>query len=100
MSRNRRYTLLGLVLFTGAMLTGCTSAAPLTTLAGGGSGWIEFQSISLPETQLLSLTKEGKPTVIGGELRLPQGSPARVPAVVIIPRAGEGRSMSSGGVTS
>jgi len=66
------------------MLTGRVSAAPLTTLAEGNIGTIAFQSLTLPATQLLTLSTDGTPTVVSGELKLPRDGTDRVPAVILV----------------
>jgi dienelactone hydrolase len=58
--------------------------APLASLAGGETGRIVFESLTLPEAKLLTVSKEGAPALIWGELRLPHGGPDRVPAVILV----------------
>src|SRR5262245_34471976 len=47
-----------------------------------------FQSLTLTDQQFLTGDKNGLPVTITGELRLPQGTTGRVPAVIILHGAG------------
>lgn len=74
--------LLSLLLLS-MVLAGCASATPLTSLAGGNTGQIAFQSITLPGTEII-LSKEGKPAVAWGTLNFPSAQADRVPAVILV----------------
>jgi dienelactone hydrolase len=62
-----------------------TIAAPLrTTLAGGETGKISFQTETLNENQFLTGADKGAPAVISGELSLPREGAGRLPAVILL----------------
>jgi dienelactone hydrolase len=55
-------------------------AAPLTE---NDKGKISVQSLTLPENRFITLTREGEPATIWGELSFPAEGPAPFPAVVL-----------------
>jgi len=63
------------------------AAQPNTDLAGRVE-LRSFQSLTLTDQQFLTGDKNGLPVTITGELRLPQGTTERVPAVIILHGAG------------
>ncbi len=76
---------LGLV----ALLLAATSVTAfasesLKTLAGGEKGKIKFESLTLPDTQYLTVNKAGNPTVVWGYLKFPRKKARRVPAVILV----------------
>ena len=79
---------LTLLVLPGLMLHGC--GKPVTTMAHGPKGTVEFQTLTLSANDFWSGLKTGQPVTISGELMLPKGE-GRVPAVVL--------SHGSGGVT-
>lgn len=67
---------------------GCPATVPPTSLAGGDTGSIAIQSLTLPMTERLTLTTEGIPTVVWGDLRLPREGTGPLPAVILLHGAG------------
>ena len=64
----------------------CLLAPPMARLAAGQTARIEIHSIetmTLTDQQFLTGVKNGKPAMIGGELRLPPGT-ERFPAVILL----------------
>jgi dienelactone hydrolase len=57
---------------------------PLTTLSGGGTGRIGFETATPTTTQFLTGAKDGKRAVIWGDLGLPPTGAGRVPAVIFV----------------
>jgi dienelactone hydrolase len=47
-----------------------------------------FETLTLTDRRFLTGDKDGKPTTIAGELRLPQGASGRLPAVVLLHGSG------------
>jgi dienelactone hydrolase len=64
---------------------------PVTDMANGPKGTVEFQTLTLSATDFWSGVKTGKPVTISGELMLPKGD-ARAPAIIL--------SHGAGGVTA
>lgn len=58
------------------------AAKPVTTLADGRTGTIEFQTLTLSAEQFAAAWKEGPPVVISGDLTLPRGD-GRFPALIL-----------------
>lgn len=78
-------TVVGLIL---AGVAGCTTAPPVTTLAGGNTGTIRYESQTLTIRQFLQGSARGTPAIISGDLQLPSDATGRVPAIVIVHGAG------------
>ena len=66
--------LLGLVLHA--------SGKPVTTMAHGPKGEVEFQTLTLSASDFWNGVKTGPPVTISGDLMLPKGD-GRVPVVVL-----------------
>jgi len=60
------------------------AATPVTTLAGGQTGRIHFQAVTLDEKQFLTGAKGGTSAIISGELSLPSQGAGQLPAVVLV----------------
>ena len=60
------------------------AATPVATLAGGQTGRIHFQTVTLDEKQFLTGAKEGTSVIISGELSLPGQGAGQLPAVVLV----------------
>src|SRR5205809_4683062 len=58
------------------------AAKPVTTMAHGPKGDVEFQTLTLSASDFWGGVKSGQPATISGELFLPKGD-GRVPAVVL-----------------
>jgi len=74
------------VILTLPLLTGCATAVqgpPAETLADGRTGTIAFRTMTLTPGQALRGGR-GDNAVITGELALPPGAAARLPAVVLM----------------
>ena len=72
------------------LLAMCVSAPPMVRLAAAQAARIEIHSIetmTLTDQQFLTGDKNGKPAIIGGELRLPPGT-GRFPAVILVHGSG------------
>jgi hypothetical protein len=59
-----------------------TWGKPVTGMADGPKGKIEFQTLTLSAKEFWSGVKSGTPVVISGDLTLPRGD-GRVPAIVM-----------------
>src|SRR5262249_58996238 len=69
-------------------MAGCSSIA-----SGQGIGRLEIHaipSVTVSNQQFLTGNQYGKPVIIGGELRLPQGTAQNYPAVILIHGSGGG----------
>jgi dienelactone hydrolase len=83
MTRNR-------TMFLAFLVVAYFSAPPMARLAAAQTARIEihsFESVTLTDQQFLTGAKNGKPAVIGGELRLPPGD-GRFPAVIFVHGSG------------
>lgn len=69
----------------GLQVAGCATAPPVKSLAGGETGTIYFESLTLTGAEFLNGVRQGKPAIISGVLRLPKGTPQPVPVVVQVP---------------
>ena len=58
------------------------SGKPVTTMAHGPKGTVEFQTLTLSARDVWNGVKTGQPVTISGELMLPTGD-GRVPAIVL-----------------
>src|SRR2546426_1817361 len=79
---------LTLVVLLGLVLR--ASGKPVTTMAHGPKGTVEFQTLTLSASDFWNGVKTGQPVTISGELMLPKGD-GRMPAAVL--------SHGGGGVT-
>ena len=70
-----------LVIVPGALVFHA-SGKPLTTMAHGPKGNVEFETLTLSASDFWNGVKAGRPVTISGELLLPKGE-GRVPAVVL-----------------
>lgn len=73
--------------------TCAAGASLLSTLlafgcATGDTSKISIATLTLPETQLVTLSREGAPAVVSGTLSLPRGSAGPRPAVILLHGAG------------
>ncbi len=66
------------------LLLPCALFDPSEVLGGESSGRVSIQSLTLPGTEILTLTKNGEPTTVWGELNLPREVEKRVPLVIIL----------------
>ena len=69
---------------SGRYADACAPVTPLTTLSGGGTGRIGFETATPTTTQFLTGAKDGKRAVIWGDLALPPTGAGRVPAVIFV----------------
>ena len=74
-----------LVVLLSIGLSASTAGPPVTSLASGPSGTLQFQTLTIPipGDAFLAGEETGTPATAFGVLRLPEGSPGRVPAVVV-----------------
>ena len=77
--------LLQLFAAVAAILSGCAYyvAVPSPRQIDQNTTKIALESLTLPETQFLTVSKNGEPAIVWGELKLPQSRAERVPAVVL-----------------
>ena len=71
---------LTLVVLLGLVLR--ASGKPVTTMAHGPKGTVEFQTLTLSASDFWNGVKTGQPVTISGELMLPKGD-GRMPAAVL-----------------
>jgi len=77
-------TLVIVALAAGLLAAGAADAEPVSSLADGRSGRIEFRSATPSgPTELVQRTYPAEGTVVTGDLALPVGMPGRGPAMVI-----------------
>jgi dienelactone hydrolase len=66
------------------ILSGCSYVyVPAPRQIDENTTKIALESLTLPETQFLTVSKNGEPAIVWAELRLPRGGVDRVPAVVL-----------------
>jgi dienelactone hydrolase len=70
------------------VVTACATAPVKTSLADGTTGRVGVPSATLTAREFLLGVTSANPVVISAELRLPSGSPGRVPAMVIMHGSG------------
>ena len=89
MAVRRAVVVLALMLLVLPGLVLHASGKPITTMAHGPKGNVEFETLTLSANDFWDGVKTGRPVTISGELLLAEGE-GRVPAVVL--------SHGSGGV--
>ena len=105
MAVRRRVVILALMLLVLPGLVLHASGKPITTMAHGPKGNVEFETLTLSASDFWGGVKTGRPVTISGELLLAEGED-RVPAVVLshgsggVDRAGDlwARELRSQGV--
>src|SRR5882724_3574963 len=82
MASPRSVMVLALTMLVSSGLVLHAAAKPVTTMAHGPKGKVEFQTLTLSASDFWDGVKSGQPATISGELFLPKGD-GRVPAVVL-----------------
>src|SRR4051812_5680693 len=72
----------------GAVLAQAVAAEPSVTDLAGRTELRAIPTLTLTDQQFLRGDKDGKPVIIGGELRIPRGVTGKVPAVILLHGSG------------
>ncbi|MFH6786943.1 MULTISPECIES: dienelactone hydrolase family protein [Methylobacterium] len=86
-----RVSITPMALARAALLAGCAAAAPAAQAASPLPGRIEVHAVrsrTLTGEEFLRGGAPGREVLLGGELRLPVGAPAKVPVVVLVHGSG------------